>query len=66
MKELIESFVTALSTVKGYSENTCRAYRRDLLEFSDIIKASGLTAIDGQDEQKTDSINPAGSSVSIS
>ncbi len=59
MKELIESFVTALSTVKGYSVNTCRAYRRDLLEFSDIIIAIGLTGSRGQDRQKPETISPS-------
>jgi len=59
MKELIESFVTALSTVKGYSENTCRAYRRDLLEFADIIKAIGLNAYHRQDDQTPDLVTPA-------
>ncbi len=59
MKELIESFVTALSTVKGYSENTCRAYRRDLLEFSKIVKAIGLNAKHGLDSETPDAITPA-------
>jgi integrase/recombinase XerC len=59
MKELIESFVAALSTVKGYSENTCRAYRRDLLEFSDIIKAGGLAELRGQDRKTSDIVSPA-------
>jgi len=51
MKELIESFITALATIKGYSENTCRAYRRDLLEFSDIVKPIGLTGSQGDDRK---------------
>jgi len=59
MKELIESFVTALSTVKGYSENTCRAYRHDLLEFSDIIKAIGLTDYHGQGSKTPELETPA-------
>ncbi len=59
MKELIESFIAALSTVKGYSENTCRAYRRDLLEFSDIIKTIGLTDNHGQGGKSPDSVTPA-------
>jgi integrase/recombinase XerC len=41
MKELIQSFIAVLSTAKGYSENTCRSYRSDLLEFADIIKHLG-------------------------
>ncbi len=43
MKELIQAFIAVLSTAKGYSENTCRSYRSDLLEFADIIKRVGLT-----------------------
>ena len=43
MKELIQSFIAVLSTAKGYSENTCRSYRSDLLEFADIIKHIGLS-----------------------
>jgi integrase/recombinase XerC len=41
MKELIQSFIAVLSTAKGYSKNTCRSYRSDLLEFADIIKRGG-------------------------
>ena len=43
MKEMIQSFVAVLSTAKGYSENTCRSYRSDLLEFADIINRIGLS-----------------------
>lgn len=43
MKEMIQTFITVLSTVKGYSENTCRSYRSDLLEFADIINRVGLS-----------------------
>ena len=43
MKELIQSFIAVLSTAKGYSKNTCRSYRSDLLEFADIIKRVGPT-----------------------
>jgi integrase/recombinase XerC len=59
MKELIESFVAALSTVKGYSENTCRAYRRDLLEFYDIIQAIGLIDTNEQESKTPSFIGPA-------
>ncbi|MFH1991354.1 MAG: site-specific tyrosine recombinase/integron integrase [Pseudomonadota bacterium] len=37
MKNLIESFVKSLSSEKGYSENTCRAYLHDLNEFVSFI-----------------------------
>jgi integrase/recombinase XerC len=46
VSQLIESFLESLSTEKGYSINTCRAYRRDLEEFyqylvSDMAKNRG-------------------------
>lgn len=37
LNALIHSFVESLSTEKGYSENTCRAYRHDLEEFSAFV-----------------------------
>ncbi len=43
MKEMIQSFIAVLSTAKGYSKNTCRSYRSDLLEFADIINRGGLS-----------------------
>ena len=33
LKSTIESFVSFLATEKGYSQNTCRAYTRDLAGF---------------------------------
>ena len=36
-KNLIRSFVESLSSEKGYSESTCRAYLHDLEEFASII-----------------------------
>ena len=42
MDELIQSFLDALSTEKGYSKHTCRAYRKDLSEFTAFLKTSGL------------------------
>jgi len=35
--KLIESFVESLASEKGYSNNTCRAYFRDLKEFINIL-----------------------------
>ena len=40
LKTLIESFTESLATEKGYSENTCRAYSHDLVEFSCFIVGS--------------------------
>ncbi|MEW6671051.1 MAG: tyrosine recombinase XerC [Thermodesulfobacteriota bacterium] len=37
LNTLIRSFVESLSTEKAYSENTCRAYLRDLEEFSAFV-----------------------------
>jgi len=37
LKSTISSFVEFLGAEKGYSENTCRAYARDLEEFSSYI-----------------------------
>ena len=30
---LVESFIESLVTEKGYSDHTCRAYRKDLNDF---------------------------------
>ncbi|MEW5910204.1 MAG: site-specific tyrosine recombinase/integron integrase [Thermodesulfobacteriota bacterium] len=35
--EYIRLFIESLSTEKGYSENTCRAYRHDLSEFFSFL-----------------------------
>ena len=37
LKNQISSFIDALSSEKGYSENTCRAYSHDLNEFASFI-----------------------------
>ena len=37
LKNQIRSFIDALSSEKGYSENTCRAYSHDLNEFASFI-----------------------------
>ena len=42
MDALIQTFVDALSTEKGYSPNTCRAYRRDLFEFVAFLRKGGF------------------------
>jgi integrase/recombinase XerC len=58
MKELIQSFIAVLSTAKGYSENTCRSYRSDLLEFADIIKKVGPSDTASQGISKSDILSP--------
>jgi len=42
-ESLISSFIESLSSEKGYSTNTCRAYRHDLEEFISIISGSKPT-----------------------
>jgi integrase/recombinase XerC len=37
LKNQIRTFIEALSSEKGYSENTCRAYLHDLKEFASFI-----------------------------
>jgi integrase/recombinase XerC len=34
---LVNEFIGLLATEKGYSEHTCRAYRRDLAEYGDFL-----------------------------
>ena len=38
-ENLIGLFVNALTAEKGYSDSTCRSYRRDILEFFKILHA---------------------------
>jgi len=38
VKELIASFIASLSTEKGYADNTCRAYQRDLQAFCTYVE----------------------------
>ncbi len=45
VKQLMESFLEGLSTEKGYSSHTCRAYRRDLTEFYQYLEED--TGLDG-------------------
>ena len=40
VKELIASFIETLSTEKGYADNTCRAYQRDLEAFCAYVEQS--------------------------
>jgi len=42
-KNLVDSFIESLSSEKGYSDNTCRAYRHDLKEFVSIISGGRLS-----------------------
>jgi len=40
IKNLIRSFIESLETEKGYAENTCRGYRKDLEEFVSYLVES--------------------------
>ena len=40
VKELIASFIESLSTEKGYADNTCRAYQKDLEAFCAYVEKS--------------------------
>jgi len=44
MRGFIESFIESLSAEKGFSSNTCRAYRNDLEQFRAYLRASGASA----------------------
>ena len=48
--EMIISFIETLASEKGYSVNTCRAYRNDLAEFA--LFAAESTSQDGEEEDK--------------
>ena len=45
-KRQIDGFVESLSTEKGYSESTCRAYRHDLEEYAAVM---GLEDLPGKE-----------------
>jgi integrase/recombinase XerC len=47
-KPLIDSFLESLVTEKGYSDHTCRAYRKDLLDFFSFLTDSRLANSDRQ------------------
>ena len=53
LKNLMESFLESLSAEKGYSANTCRAYKNDLGEFISFISETGLLRKDGQEDPET-------------
>jgi len=38
LAELIDSYIKALKTQKGYSEHTARNYRSDLEQFRNFLK----------------------------
>jgi len=44
INDLIDLFIESLASERGYSDNTCRAYRRDIREFAEYIAGSGAVA----------------------
>ena len=36
----VDAFIDSLAAEKGYSENTCRAYRADLKDFAEFVAGS--------------------------
>ena len=52
MQALIEAFIESLVVEKGYSNNTCRAYRADLREF--------VTFLNQSFDQQTDTVDSSG------
>ena len=48
LKNLMRFFLESLSSERGYSDNTCRAYKNDLKEFISFISESGLLRKAGQ------------------
>ena len=45
----VDAFIESLAAEKGYSENTCRAYRADLTDFCSFVKASEDQPVQGID-----------------
>jgi len=52
LKQLLDTFVDFLSTEKGYSENTCRAYTNDLEDFIAYFSANRALAVTYEDDEE--------------
>ncbi|UCD88291.1 MAG: tyrosine recombinase XerC [Desulfobacterales bacterium] len=50
MRAWIERFIEALSAEKGFSPNTCRAYRNDLEQFFAYVRESANSLLKGAEE----------------
>ncbi|MFC1811355.1 site-specific tyrosine recombinase/integron integrase [Thermodesulfobacteriota bacterium] len=53
LKNLMRSFLESLSSERGYSDNTCRAYKNDLKEFISFISETGLLRKAGQKDSES-------------
>ena len=47
MKKLVEEFLNYLSVERGLSNNTIRAYRRDLSKYLDFLRQGGICSFKG-------------------
>ena len=63
-EQLLESFIDFLSTEKGYSQHTCRAYAKDLEDFISYFVNNRALAITYEDESRTS--DPSASVENIS
>ena len=50
LKQLLDTFVDFLSTEKGYSDNTCRAYANDLEDFIAYFLYNRALAVSYEDD----------------
>ncbi len=57
LENLVLTFVEILSSEKGYAENTCRAYLKDLEEFTRFVS--------GNQRRENDGKSPGGSAAGI-
>lgn len=57
LNHLIESFIESISSERGYSKNTCRAYMHDLKEFESFIQKSGFLLKNDSDKFCIDKID---------
>ncbi len=53
LKHTINAFIELLSSEKGYSESTCRAYLHDLEEFVDIAAGHRVSTDQHEENKKT-------------
>ncbi|MGM0453800.1 MAG: site-specific tyrosine recombinase/integron integrase [Thermodesulfobacteriota bacterium] len=72
LNQLIESFVDYLAAEKGYSDNTCRAYARDLRDFLSYftanrqLVAAGEGALNSSENADAESDQDAGGIEQVS
>ena len=57
MRKWIELFIEALSAEKGFSPNTCRAYRNDLEQFLAYLRKSASGLLKGGEEVNVNDVD---------